>query len=340
VAAAPELLGRYRALVTAEVERRLPTLEPFRWLYGPLADYPRRSGKGFRGALCLAACEAFGGAAEDALPAAAGLELLHSACLVHDDIEDGSDLRRGRPALHVLEGLPLALNAGDALALLGLGAVRRTNGRLGRRLAAAVEHELTTAAWHTLEGQAVELGWRRDGVVDVTVEDYLSLVLHKTCWYTTIAPLRVGALIGARGREVPLSALTRLGFCLGVAFQVTDDVLNAGPAVSEYDKDARADLREGKRTLLLVHLLSVATPADRELLMAWLRPGQELDSEDVDRLAAMFCEYGSADVARAFARGAADAAADAIPAVFGEVSRGAPAAVVAYLVDHVVSRSH
>ena len=89
---------------------------------------PRRAGKGLRAALCLAACSAHGGLEDDALAAAAAIELAHSAFLVHDDIQDGSDWRRGQPTLHRRVGVPLALNAGDALAVLSLEVLRAGTG--------------------------------------------------------------------------------------------------------------------------------------------------------------------------------------------------------------------
>ena len=137
---------------------------------------------------------------DDALAAAAAIELAHSAFLVHDDIQDGSDWRRGHPTLHRRVGLPLAVNAGDALAVLSLEVLRADTGRLGRRLGLRILSEFSSAMWQTLEGQAVELGWRRDGVTNLSPQNYLELILRKTCWYTTIAPLRIGVADRLLGR--------------------------------------------------------------------------------------------------------------------------------------------
>ena len=179
--------------------RYLPADGMSEYLTAPAAEYLGRGGKGLRPALCLATCEAFGGDAAQALPSAAALELLHTAFLVHDDVEDDSELRRGEPTLHQQYGRALALNAGDGLALLALGALRDNEGSLGRRLAARIWREFDFMARLTVDGQARELGWLRDGRTDLTPDDYLDLIMRKTCWYTTLLPLRVGALIGARG---------------------------------------------------------------------------------------------------------------------------------------------
>lgn len=332
------VLARYRRRASEEIERRLPRGRPREWLYEPMADYPRRQGKGLRAALCLAACAAFGGAEDDALSAAAAIELAHNAFLIHDDIQDDSLWRRGRPTLHRREGLPLALNAGDALALLSFEVLRADGARRRPRLAAQLLDELATAMWRTLEGQAIELGWRRDGVLDLSPDDYLDLVLRKTCWYTTIAPLRMGALIGAAG-PVDLDALSRFGLFLGAAFQITDDVLNVAGDHAAYGKESRGDLREGKRTLMVIHLLAVASPAERTTLVSFLRPDAERTEAEIDWVADRMAERGSIAFAQNFARGVADAAAAAFPAAFGKAARPEEAALIRDLVDYVVERA-
>jgi geranylgeranyl diphosphate synthase type II len=334
-----EVLARYRASTLEEIDRHLPRGEPKRWLYGPLADYPRRVGKGLRATLCLATCCAYGGTEEESIAAAAAIEVAHCAFLVHDDIQDDSAWRRGRPSLHRSEGLPLALNTGDALAVLSLELLRGSSARLGQRLGARLLDEFSGAIWRTLEGQALELGWRRDGVTDLGPHDYLELVLAKTCWYTTILPLRVGALIGSWGTADP-AALVRFGLLLGAAFQITDDVLNLTGAQGSYGKEIGGDLREGKRTLLLIHLLAVA-PAHvrdkaRELLAG---PRRERTDERLAWLTDQLLEQGSIGFARDFARGTADAAAAAFGDAFGAAPRPEHAQVIRELVDYVVDRA-
>jgi len=338
-AASDDLLASYRRRTSEEIERRLPHGEPREWLYEPLADYPRRSGKGLRAALCLAACAAHGGEEDDALAAAAAIELAHSAFLVHDDIQDGSEWRRGHPTLHRRVGLPLAVNAGDALAVLSLEVLRADTGRLGRRLGLRILSEFSSAMWQTLEGQAVELGWRRDGVTNLSPQNYLELILRKTCWYTTIAPLRIGALIGSWG-SADLQALSRFGLFLGAAFQITDDVLNLTGGQTAYGKEIRGDLREGKRTLMVIHLLSVAEPAHRDAVADLLRgPAAERTDDRVDWLADLLDRYGSIEFARDFARGVADAAAAAFPEAFRTATRPERAEVIRQLIGYVVERT-
>src|SRR6516162_87343 len=115
------------------MKQYFPTGTPRRHLYDLLSDYPERGGKMMRSSLCIATARAFGGSIDDALCSAVAIELMHNALLIHDDIEDESEQRRGRPTLHVLHGIPLALNVGDTLTLLSLRPLFDNIGRLGPR---------------------------------------------------------------------------------------------------------------------------------------------------------------------------------------------------------------
>jgi geranylgeranyl diphosphate synthase type II len=297
----------------------LPRQEPDAHLYDLVADYPMRGGKAIRPSLCLASCVAFGGDVEDAIPSAVAIELLHNAFLVHDDVEDGSLLRRGRPTLHASHGEALAINAGDALAVIAQRPLRDNRHRLSSRLAAAVADEFDLMERRTLEGQATELGWRRDNTVDLAPGDYLDLVLRKTCWYTTIHPMRVGALIGSWG-QVDLESLVVFGSFLGAAFQIADDLLNLTPTASRYGKESFGDLREGKRTLMVIHLLGAVGGSDRLFVVDFLAKdaGCRTD-EEVRAVYELMSAHGSLEFARRFGWGIADAARSSFNEAFGGV---------------------
>jgi geranylgeranyl pyrophosphate synthase len=111
----------------------------------------------------------------------------------------------------------------------------------------------------------MELGWVRDNDLTVGADDYLRLVLKKTAWYSFIHPLRIGALV-ANVHDLNLSRFDRFGYLLGLAFQITDDVLNLEGDVTRYGKEINGDLWEGKRTLLLTHALEQASSMD----LAWM----------------------------------------------------------------------
>jgi geranylgeranyl diphosphate synthase type II len=314
-----DTLAEYGALVRAWLPDSLPKGKPARYLYDLLPDYPGRGGKLMRPSLCLAAARAFGASVDEALPTAIAIELLHNALLVHDDIEDESEERRGRPALHARHGVPLALNVGDALALASLRPLVDNIETLGPSLAQAILRETERMAWETVEGQALELGWRRDNRQDIDEADYLAMVMKKTCWLATIHPLRIGALIATRG-AADLDALTRFGFFLGAAFQIQDDILNLEPD-GAYGKEINGDLYEGKRTLMLIHAARAAAPQERRRLFAHLaRPRAKRKAGDVAWLRALMERHGSLDYARGVAQGLAGAALHEHEAAFA----GAP----------------
>jgi geranylgeranyl diphosphate synthase, type II len=281
----------------------LPDGEPHQWLYAPMREYPSRPGKALRPALCLSAGRAFGADPNDLLGIAVAIELMHNAFLVHDDVADGSEMRRGRPTLATTYGIVAALNAGDGLAIVASQVLRRATRRLDRDLADLVWGEFDTMAMRTLEGQATEIGWQLDQVEDLIPEDYLHLIMHKTCWYTTIHPLRVGAIVGSRGK-VELGPLVRFGFHFGAAFQIRDDLLNLVGDERMYGKEILGDLYEGKRTLPLMHLLSVAQGSDRALVREYLhlkRP--ERSPELVRTVRDLMDVYGSITFTSEYAEG-------------------------------------
>ncbi|MGH8913674.1 MAG: polyprenyl synthetase family protein [Acidimicrobiia bacterium] len=308
------------------------------YLVDPALEYLGRRGKGLRPALCLATCEAFGGGVEEAMPTAAALELLHTAFLVHDDVEDDSELRRGAPTLHRKYGRALAINAGDGLAVFALGALRENERRLGRRLAARIWSEFDFMARQTVEGQAIELGWQRDGRNDLTPDDYLDLIMKKTCWYTTVLPLRVGALIGSK-RAVELGPMLRFGFFLGAAFQIRDDILNLTGSRELYGKEPLGDIREGKRTLILLHLLAAATSSDREQVEHHLAMDRGDRSDAViEEIFRMMQDHGSVAFAEEFARGIARSAAVAFNEAFAHVPDSHGRRFVRDLIPYMVAR--
>jgi geranylgeranyl diphosphate synthase type II len=287
----------------------LPTDHPhpdLRRFYRLLRDYPERGGKRLRGLFVLGSCAAHGGSPGNALVPAAALELFQNWVLVHDDIEDDSEERRGAPALHRTVGVPIALNVGDAMhvymweALLGLAARPDFH-------ADAVRREFLRIIHRTAEGQHLDLSWVAEGRFAIEEADYLHMVALKTSWYTVIGPLNLGA--HAAG-VTPSSAFESFGRRLGAAFQIRDDVLNLDPQMAT-GKEFAGDLYEGKRTLVLAHLFASASADERSEVEAVLRKtrGDKQPSE-VKRILALIDRYGSRPYAQSVAeREARDALA-------------------------------
>jgi geranylgeranyl pyrophosphate synthase/uncharacterized protein with NAD-binding domain and iron-sulfur cluster len=293
-----ERLAWYRDMLADTLSSGVPSWEPQKHLYGPVREFISRSGKGLRPALCIATARALGGRAADALPAAAGIEMLHNAFLVHDDIEDGSQSRRGAPTMYRRSGVPIAVNAGDAMNALGMRLLRRSGERLGPATALRILDEVDHMLVETLEGQATDLGWTRDNDLTVGADDYFRLVLKKTAWYSFIHPMRIGALI-ANGEDQDLDRFDRFGYLLGLAFQITDDILNLSGEVSRYGKEIDGDLWEGKRTLLLAYALDHAGGADRGWIGNFLaRPRERRLPREILRLHQIIANSGAIEWAR------------------------------------------
>jgi geranylgeranyl diphosphate synthase, type II len=303
-----ELLDEYGALALGAMREHLQSREPRRHLYDLVTDYPERGGRALRASLCIATARAFGAQAHDAVQSAAALEILHNAFLVHDDVEDDSDERRGHPTIHMLYGVPIAINVGDALALSSLRPLFVNRFVLGPELAFRILEEVETMARESIEGQAIELGWRRDNAIALRDEDYLHMVLKKTCVYTTIYPFRIGALIGTHGR-VDVDPFTRFCFFLGAAFQIQDDLLNLVGDKRAYGKEIAGDLWEGKRSLVLIRLLQLASQAERGRVRELLaRPRQQKLAGEVRWLRERIDAYDCIEYARRVAHGLAGAA--------------------------------
>ena len=304
-----ERLTWYRDMLGDTLAEGIPSGEPERHLYGLVRDFLGRAGKGLRPALCIATARALGGRGEDALPAAAGLEMLHNGFLVHDDIEDGSDWLAAPRTMHRSAGIPIALNAGDSMNALAMRLFRKTGERLGPVAGMRIFEEVDHLVLETLEGQAMELGWVRDNDFTVTTDDYLRLVLKKTAWYSFIHPLRIGALV-ANGDERNLARFDRFGYLIGAAFQITDDVLNLNGNVARYGKEINGDLWEGKRTLMLTHAFGQANSADRTWMRSFLaRPRERRLPREIMRLHDIIANSGSIEWARQMANAFAEAAA-------------------------------
>jgi geranylgeranyl diphosphate synthase type II len=308
-------------------------------VYRLAADYPLRKGRSLRASLCIAAARAFGATAEEAVYSAVSLELMHNAFLVHDDIEDESDERRGGPALHRLHGVPAALNAGDALVVLGLRPLLQNRDVLGARVSFRILEEAERMVRESVEGQALELRWRRENAAALTESDYLEMTLKKTCWYTSIYPIRVGALIGTRD-GVDLDAFVRFGFFLGTAFQIQDDLLNLHGDHAQYGKELEGDLREGKRTLMLIRLLEAATAAERTRALRLLElPRADKPQSELAWLRDTMLRLDCIDYARAVAHALAGAAVGEFPRAFDAARDGRDKRFIESLPYWVIERS-
>ena len=269
-----------------------------RYLYTPLLQFSRNGGKRHRPLICFAACLAVGGDAVRALSAAAAIEHFHTAALIHDDIADEAELRRGEPCLYLTEGLGLAINMGD----LGLQLVNGTvakDSSLDDHTKVRVLTELIEMTKRTIEGQALDIGWARDRRYDISPEDYLVMATCKTAHYSGAVPLAIGAIIGG-GTETQIEGLRNYGLDTGLAFQIQDDLLNLVGKAESTKKGFRDDITEGKRTLVVVHALQNLGDVDRARLIELLSSHTK-EPADLDEAVDIMNKSGSIEYARNYA---------------------------------------
>jgi geranylgeranyl pyrophosphate synthase len=331
-------LAAYRDRVSKMILESIPDREPKKHLYAIVSSQLSNEGKGIRPALCLATCRAFGGSEDRALPSAAAIELLHNAFLVHDDVEDESDYRRGLPTLHQRYGVPLAINVGDAMNAMGVRILRQNFSHVGPELSTRIFDEFDHLSIETIEGQAMELGWIRDNDCTTTEDDYLLMVLKKTGWYSFIHPMRIGALI-AQPDRTDLNAFNRFGYFLGTAFQIQDDVLNLTGDQQRYGKEIGGDLLEGKRTLVLTHLFRNSEPHERQRLKSFFaKPRAQRLPRELAWVHALVRSRGSIDYARQAAQQFADGARREFDTAYAGASPGVALDFVGSLLDYMVNR--
>ena len=292
-----KVLEGKKAVIWPELQKYLPNKEP-KFHYDMVRDYPERGGKYLRAGLILLACEAFGGDPKKAVRTAAAMEASQNWILIHDDIQDHSDERRGKPCLHKTAGVEQALNAGDALNMIMWKILADNREVLGSDLTFKIIDEFYRMLLITAEGQAIDMKWVEDKTLGMTEEDYYKIVDTKAGLYTITGPMRLGAMI-AGARPEQLKFLDEFGLPFGRAFQIQDDVLNLAGDPKKYGKEIGGDILEGKRTLMLVHLISHCSQNERELVKAtYGKTREEKLQADVEYVLNLMKKYGSIDYAR------------------------------------------
>ncbi len=289
-------IARVAGLVDGYIYARVHGEPPA--LYDAALHLIRAGGKRLRPVVVLAAAEALGVEAERALPFAASVELVHNFTLVHDDIMDRDEMRRGVPTVHKLWGEPMAILAGDLLFskafevlydAIDKGVPAPRVAQAARRLAAAT----STVA----EGQALDMMFEEEE--DVDVDDYLKMIYKKTgALFEASAVL--GGLAATDNDEI-ISSLAVYGRSLGVAFQIRDDMLGLIGSEEELGKPVLNDIREGKKTLLVIYALSHLDEESRDKLRSILGR-RDASREELEEAAELIKSSGALEYAEKLAR--------------------------------------
>ena len=287
-------LEKYAAMVNQQIEKYIPRTARPATLHQPMWELLDRGGKRFRPALTFLFCKAVGGQPRTALAAAAAVEILHNMTLIHDDIEDQSELRRGKPCIHLMFGLPAAINSGDAMLIKVFEAA--ADGPLDAATKNILVERFAERAFQITKGQALEfeLSQRRD----FTEEEVIEVLRNKTSALVALA-CEAGAIVG-RAKKSQLSAATRFGEATGVGFQIIDDLLNVTGDVRKYGKEIGGDIREGKRTIMAAHLVKSASSEDRERFLVMLGKST-ISQEGISQAIQLYRKYGALDRAKKIA---------------------------------------
>jgi geranylgeranyl diphosphate synthase type I len=252
-------------------------------------------GKRLRPYLVLKSCELVGGNPCLALPFAAGLEILHNFTLIHDDIMDNDLIRRGAPTIHSKWGVPVAIASGDLLFAKVYQAMYASyfDGSLpGDRVLESMK-VVTEATISLCEGQILDISF--PDTRDVSPEDYIIMVGSKTSALFK-ACAEIGAIVGGAKKE-DVENLGSFAWDAGIAFQIVDDILGATTDEETLGKPVGSDLREGKKTLILVHALENASPSERKAILNVLGDGNA-DPKDIEVANEALVSTGAIDYAK------------------------------------------
>ena len=276
--------------IDLEITKNIPDGSPKDFLYDLIKEYPLRGGKKFRPALVFLCCELFGGDPKEAIITSLAIELFHNFALIHDDIEDRSEIRRGQPTLHKKHGTALAINAGDALFGLVYETLLKNFQILDKDTAIKIYRLINKVIRHTFEGQAMDIGWIEKRFFP-NKNEYKKMIVKKTGFYSGRGPCQFGALIGKASRQ-EINTVGIFGETIGIGFQIRDDLLNLTeknelkaptPGSGGYGKEWCGDIVEGKRTLITIELLDRLSKKDSNYLKKiLLKSRSEVSSENID----------------------------------------------------------
>ena len=248
-------LEKRAALITATIEKMIPVVHP-EGLYEAGRHLVDSGGKRLRPSMLLLAAEAAGGEPASLAPAAVSIELIHNFTLIHDDIMDNADVRRGRAAVHKLWGVPGAILAGDTLYSKAFQVLGKTPAK--SELILGAMNVLSGTCTAICEGQWLDMEFeKRDRVSE---EEYMEMIEKKTgVLYGASASM--GALLAGASDDV-VRGLDEFGRLTGMGFQLQDDVLDLTAPEKILGKRRGGDLVEGKKTLIMIHAFAHGVNVD------------------------------------------------------------------------------
>ncbi|MEM2104859.1 MAG: polyprenyl synthetase family protein [Candidatus Bathyarchaeia archaeon] len=268
----------------------------------PIWEFLDRGGKRWRPALFLLICEALGKNPEELADFAIIPEVIHNGTLIIDDIEDASEMRRGKPCTHKIYGLDISINAGNAMYYLPLLPLITNKEKISKEKLNAVYEIYVKEMINLSLGQAMDIAWHKGlaNADQISEEDYLQMCAYKTGTLARMSA-KIAAVLADASQELT-EKLGRFAESIGVAFQMQDDILDlTGEEFAEKKGGKGQDITEGKRTLIVIHTLKVANDKDRRRLIEILNmhtTNQKLRDEAIKIME----KYGSLDYVKNFAK--------------------------------------
>ncbi len=242
-------------------------------LWEHMAYYPEAGGKKVRPFLTMITTGAFNEPEEKAIPYGIAVEFVHNFTLVHDDIMDKDELRRGKKTLHRKVGESHAINAGDGLFALSFKILSETDIE-GERIRMLLE-ELSSSVIRIAEGQEEDISFEK--TLEISEDDFIEMIEKKT-GYLFRASARGGAIVAGRNQE-EIRKIGEYGRKMGIAFQIQDDYLDLVGDQDKIGKDVGSDIKEGKRTLIVIKALSELPDDKEERLKEILESDDNSDEE-------------------------------------------------------------
>ncbi|WP_181686163.1 polyprenyl synthetase family protein [Halorhabdus salina] len=269
-----------------------------RALADPVWDLLDRGGKRWRAVVFLILVEGFGEDPDDYLPYACIPEVLHNGTIIVDDVEDGASMRRGETALHQSHGVDVALNAGNAMYFLPLKIIARNPAGLDAETRLAAYEMLMDELNRTHLGQGMDIHWHNESIIRIDEQQYYEMCACKTgCLARIVA--RLAAIVTNQPEDIERAVAT-YAERMSIAFQIGDDILdveNTLDQAGDFGKEFGNDIREGKKTLMVIHAAENAPAEDVARLEAILQAENNTDEEIRDAIE-ILQSTGSAEYAR------------------------------------------
>lgn len=273
----------------------------------PLWEFLDRGGKRWRPTLFLLVCEALGKDSEQFLDFAIIPEVVHNGLLLIDDIEDSSELRRGKPCTYRLFGIDIAINVGNEMFYLPLLTLMKNRDKLPQEKANKIYEIYAQEMINVGLGQATDIAWHRGlaNADDVTETQYAQMCAYKTGTIARMSAKMAAVLADASDNLV--EKMGKFAESISVAFQIQDDVLDLiGERFAKKKGSLGQDITEGKRTLMVIHALRNAKPSDRRRLLEIINM-HTTDQDLRDEAISIIERYGSIEYAKEFARNMVEA---------------------------------